>query len=298
MNFKASLCFLFLACGAAYAQAPDSLAGKVYRSYFLFSGVTNAGEGTIILREDGRYVSLKSALGTKETSGPAGALPEAHWGAIQPPGADGQFEYQKTSATTGVLTFIPDSAVRSEPTLLRFISPRSGSTSPNGLNGLGGQAFYLSDLSAAESAPMANVSLRGRVTEGRPIIMGFVVPGTGERELLIRVIGPTLTSLGVSGAWASSSLQIYKGDRAIFGDSFRFPFWSDVPTGIFPGASNTSPESGLRRIFDYVGAFHLPSGSKDSAIVIRLAPGNYTVVATAGAGDAGGEALIELYALP
>jgi len=40
------------------------------------------------------------------------------------------------------------------------------------------------------------------------------------------------------------------------------------------------------------------AGSKDAADVVRLAPGIYTVVASAGAGDAGGEALIEVYTLP
>ena len=292
---KTVLCCLLLASGAAYAQAPASLADKVFRNYLLLSGVTNAFEGTTILQADGRYVGLKTALGVKETLATVGGRPEASWGAIHPPATDGRFEYQRTSATTGTLRFFPDGSDTGEPMQLRFTSSTTGSVSPSGLVA---HTFYLTDLNTATTAPLANVSLRGRVTEGRPLIMGFVVPGTGERELLIRVIGPTLASLGVSGAWATSSLQIYKGNRAIFGDSFRFPFWSDVPTGIFPGASNTSPESGLRKIFDYVGAFSLPSGSKDSAVVIRLAPGNYTVVATAAPGDAGGEALIELYALP
>lgn len=277
---KTFLCLLLFASVPLLGQAPDSLAGTVIRSYVLLSGVTNAAEGTVILRANGRYVVLKSALGVVETPAADGTLPEVHWGAVRSPPADGHYEY--------------DSA----PQVLRFHSPTTGSTSPNGLKGLGGQAFYLTPLSAASAAPLANVALRGRVAEGRPLIMGFVVPGQAERELLIRVIGPTLASLGVTGAWNNSSLQIFKGNRAVFGDTFRFPYWSDVPVGIFPGASVTSPEAGLRKIFEHVGAFSLPSGSKDSAVVIRLAPGNYTVVATVGAGDVGGEALIELYALP
>ncbi|HUR59039.1 MAG TPA: hypothetical protein VM029_15095 [Opitutaceae bacterium] len=292
---KIFLCCLLLASGGAFAQAPASLADKVFRNRLVLSGVTNALEGTILLQADGRYQGLKTALGVIETLTTVGGRPEASWGAIQRPGTDGRFEYLRTSTTTGTLTFFPDGTEAGEPMQLRFTSSTTGTVSPSGLVG---HTFYLTDLNAANAAPLANVSLRGRVTEGRPLIMGFVVPGSGERELLIRVIGPALASLGVSGAWATSSLQIYKGNRALFGDSFRFPFWSDVPTGIFPGASNTSPEAGLRRIFDYVGAFSLPAGSKDSAIVIRLASGNYTVVATAAAGDPGGEALIELYALP
>lgn len=294
---KTSLCLLCLVCAPVFAAAPESLAGKVYRSYFLFSGRTNAGEGTTVLGSDGRYLALKTAIGVVERLGADGALPEVHWGAIDTPGTNGRYQYEKTGESTGVLTFMPDGGLEGGSVTLYFRTPTTGSTSPNGLNGLGGQAFLLTDLAAQGSAAVSNVSLRGRVAEGRPLIMGFVVPGDMEREVLIRVIGPTLASLGVTGAWSGAALQIFKGNAAVFGDAFRFPHWSDIPTGLFINSA-PNPETGLRRIFDYVGAFPLPSGSKDCAVVIRLSPGNYSVVAAAGAGDPGGEALIELYALP
>lgn len=45
------------------------------------------------------------------------------------------------------------------------------------------------------------------------------------------------------------------------------------------------------------GAFALPVGSKDSALVLTLAPGSYTF-RVAGVGGTTGVALGEVYALP
>ncbi len=293
-TMKKITCLFLLIVGSLTAAAPESVRGKVFRTYHLFSGVTNASESTVLLGTDGRFTVLKSAFGVKERPGPSDVLPEVHWGAIQDPPAGGTFSYQKTDEMVGILTFFRENAPTGSITL-RFNSSSSGSTDQ--LPSLAGNFFYFTELSWRDTAALSNVSLRGHVSEGRPVIMGFSVPGTFEREVLIRVIGPSLAAFGVSGVWNSASMQIFKGDSAVFGAAFRFPHWSVVPVGIFPNIA-PSPEVGLRRIFDHTGAFQLPSGSRDCAIVIRLAPGNYTVVAGGAAGDAGGEALIELYTLP
>jgi len=46
-----------------------------------------------------------------------------------------------------------------------------------------------------------------------------------------------------------------------------------------------------------VGAFPLPAGSKDAAILVSLAPGNYTALVS-GAGESSGIALVEVYEVP
>lgn len=46
-----------------------------------------------------------------------------------------------------------------------------------------------------------------------------------------------------------------------------------------------------------VGAFQLPIGSLDAALVVTLSPGNYTVQAI-GAGALGGAVLVEVYEVP
>jgi hypothetical protein len=69
--------------------------------------------------------------------------------------------------------------------------------------------------------------------------------------------------------------------------------WCATPSG-----SSVSPEAGLRKIFSYLGAFQLVSGSKDAVEVVRLAPGPYTLISAIASNDSGGEALIEIYILP
>jgi hypothetical protein len=294
---KTLLLLLSVLCVRGFAAAPQSVAGTVFRSYYLFSGISNAGESTIVLGTDGRYTFLKTARGVIETPHADATVPDAHWAALLDPPEDGRYEYTKTGELTATLTLIPDRGSGEATQPLYFTSATTGSSSPAGLAGLGGSAFYLTELAARNAAPLANIALRGTVTPGRPLIMGFVIPSGTEREVLIRVVGPSLARLGVASAWSKSSLQLFRGSTALFGDTFRFPYWSEVPRGIYFNAV-PSQETALRKIFEYVGAFALSPGSNDSAVVVRLAPGSYTATAVADAGDAGGEALIELYPLP
>src|SRR5262249_44785537 len=124
------------------------------------------------------------------------------------------------------------------------------------------------------------------------------VPGSQVRELLIRVVGPSLAPFGVAGAWADPDFQLCQGTTPVSRDSssvsnqHHYNDWSQLD------GHSADTATAFNNIFNYVGAFPLLSDSKDSADVVRLSPGAYTVVAATGAGDPGGEALIEVYALP
>ena len=100
---------------------------------------------------------------------------------------------------------------------------------------------------------------------------------TGERTLLIRAIGPTLASFGVTGLLADPKLEIYSGATKI--------------------AENDTWSAGLAGTFSGVGAFPLTTASKDAALTISLPQGGYTVQVS-GADGGTGEALIEIYELP
>jgi hypothetical protein len=52
----------------------------------------------------------------------------------------------------------------------------------------------------------------------------------------------------------------------------------------------------LQAAFTAAGAFQLPAGSTDAALVIRLPPGGYTVQVS-GAGRTTGTVLVEVYDL-
>jgi hypothetical protein len=127
---------------------------------------------------------------------------------------------------------------------------------------------------------LANISTRGRVGTGDEILIaGIIVGGNTPKRLLIRAIGPTLESFGVAGVLADPMLTLLKGST---------PIGSNDDWG---------GDADLAEVFHSVGAFELPSGSKDAALVVTLAPGVYTAQVR-GKLDSTGVAIVEVYELP
>ena len=278
------LWLLLLVSANALAVAPDSVAGKVFREYGAFPRVGEYWERTIILRPDGRYIYLKYGSQGVPT------LPAPYPILIQDPPKDGTYTYVRTGESTATLELVDDSGNK-QSYALPFSSLSGGmywNFVPNYSD------FYFTDLAAMQSAPVTNVSMRGQVSPGHPLIVGLVIPGTQEREVLIRAVGPSLAPFGVSGVWADPDFQLYQGTIPANPKEVHYGDWSVQPfSGGLPSAV-----AGFQKIFNYLGAFPLLAGSKDAADVVRLAAGIYTIVASTGAGDTGGEALLEVYPLP
>ena len=113
-----------------------------------------------------------------------------------------------------------------------------------------------------------------------------VAQGIGSRLLLIRAVGPTLTTYGVPNVISNPQLQLYSGSNVIAQNDD----WG-TPVGLFAASS-----ANLASAFTQSGAFALPTGSKDAAILVNLPSGNYTIQVT-GVNSATGTALIEAYDL-
>ena len=129
---------------------------------------------------------------------------------------------------------------------------------------------------------IANVSARARVSSGDGVLIaGLVGGGNTPCRPLARVVGPTLSSLGVTGTLADPTLELYAAGGST-------PIATNDDWGTVQGAVLGE------RLFRRVGAFDLPLGSRDSVIVTRIQPGAYTLVAQ-GKGGAQGQALIEIY---
>ena len=124
---------------------------------------------------------------------------------------------------------------------------------------------------AANPGRLVNLSTLG----SGGFTMGFVVGGGTSKNMLIRVVGPTLKVFGVSTAATQTSLTLYSGATILGVNSG----WSSAP--------NASQMIGAG------GAFALTAGSTDSAILTNLAPGSYTAHATGN-----GSVLVEVYELP
>ena len=85
--------------------------------------------------------------------------------------------------------------------------------------------------------------------------------GTGTKTLLIRAVGPGLSQFGLTGVLADPTLQVFEGNTLV--------------------AANDNWSPALAGTFSSVGAFGLPSGSRDAAIVVSLRSGSsYTVIAS------------------
>ncbi len=121
-------------------------------------------------------------------------------------------------------------------------------------------------------------SLTGTATD--TLIAGFVVTGTAPKPVLVRGIGPTLATLGVSGSLSAVRLEVFRGATS-------------VAVGADWGAAANNPTE-VAAVAARVGAFALPASSRDAALVLSLTPGNYSAVVT-GQGGASGVALVEVY---
>lgn len=130
---------------------------------------------------------------------------------------------------------------------------------------------------------IVNTSLRGRVGAGdRALLAGFYVAGPGPRSVLVRAVGPALRALGVADPLAAPTLRVVQGSTVLGSN-----------TGWATAADPAATRSAAAR----VGTFALADGAADSALVLTLAPGSYTLQVTGPAG-ATGIALAEVYVLP
>ncbi len=139
------------------------------------------------------------------------------------------------------------------------------------------ESFAGTDVAVLRTDRLVNLSSRVRVgpTGNRTLITGFVIGGSTAKRVLLRAVGPTLANFGVSGALSNPRLELYNaaGQRMLENDD-----WSGTDTAA---------------AFAQVGAFGLPSGARDAALLTTLEPGAYTMHVN----DSGetGVALAEIY---
>ncbi len=138
----------------------------------------------------------------------------------------------------------------------------------------------LYDSAAGGPARLSNLSARTRVGAGDDVLIaGFVIDGNVPRKLLLRAVGPTLTQFDVAGVLANPKLELFQGANLLHQND------------------NWGGTAALSAAFGQVGAFELPAGSQDGALLVTLQPGLYSVVVS-GVGGSTGVALVEIYEMP
>ena len=184
------------------------------------------------------------------------------------------YTWTKTTATTA--TLVETDGTRTNTTAVTFTGPLTGTfraTSSTTTAALTGTVTLASI--PQPGPPLINISTRANLAANQVLSPGFVVGGTISRRVLIRAVGPTLgTAFNVPGSMADPSLAVFRGQTQIAANN-------DWGGG-----------SALATIFSSVGAFALPVASLDAALVLTLAPGNYTAQVR---GTAAGEVIVEVY---
>lgn len=140
---------------------------------------------------------------------------------------------------------------------------------------LNGVTFTFRAPQESSANRLANISTRGFVNTGQgQLISGFIIRG-GPKLVIIRALGPSLASKGVSPVLANPKLQLVNGARLI--------------------GQNDNWQNAVN-VSDSRGTTIPPTNPFESALVIRLEPGSYTAVVT-GADNGTGIALVEVYEL-
>src|SRR6266699_1167337 len=176
--------------------------------------------------------------------------------------------------------------------------PPNGSAELLGLNSAGETIFYYQYPSgpcrvAYNSMPLhlentkfpavgprvQNLSTRGTVMSGDNVLInGFIVSGPGTKTVVVRALGPSLSSFGLSGVLADPVLTVYNSSGEII-------------------ASNDNWQTNAGATFIEQNGLAPSDPSESAAVVSNLAPGAYTVVVT-GENSTEGISLAEVYEIP
>ncbi|MEY2505401.1 MAG: hypothetical protein QOG27_1681, partial [Verrucomicrobiota bacterium] len=133
------------------------------------------------------------------------------------------------------------------------------------------------DLDQAASSRLANISTRGFVESGDSVMIGgFILGGgNGAGKVVVRVLGPSLSQVGITGALTDPSLELYDASGMLMAknDDWKATQQAEIQA------------AGLA-----------PTNDRESAIVATLPSGNYTAVVK-GVNGGTGVGLIEVYNL-
>lgn len=178
-------------------------------------------------------------------------------------------------AASGVISGTPNSA----GTYIITLRATNGA-------GTSSTTFILTIVAAALGevpTRLTNLSVRiGAGTGDSTLIVGFVVGGSatsGTKPLLIRAVGPTLASYGVTGTLIDPNLELI----------------AQGASTALASNDNWSGAAQITSVGNTLGAFPMMSAlSKDAALYLTPAGGVYTAKVT-GVGGTSGIALAEIY---
>jgi len=164
-----------------------------------------------------------------------------------------------------------------ESALWGIINPGPYTVVVRGKNDTAGVGlFEVYDLDQTVDSKLGNISTRGFVeTDNNVMIGGTIIVGNEPARVLLRAIGPSLTSFGVPNVLQDPTLELRdaNGDLVASNDNWRSDQEAEIIATGIP-----------------------PSNDLESAIVGNLLPGNYTAIVR-GINNGTGNAVVEAYEL-
>jgi hypothetical protein len=165
-----------------------------------------------------------------------------------------------------------------EPAILATLQPGSFTAILRGKNGGSGVGLIeMYDLSTGAASKLTNVSTRGFVGTGENVMIGgFILSGgSGERQVLIRAIGPTLAQapFNITGSLTDPTLMLVDANGAVV-------------------ASNDDWKSSQQNEIQATGL--APPNDREAAILTALPTGNFTAIVSGKNGETG-VALVDVF---
>lgn len=149
-------------------------------------------------------------------------------------------------------------------------------TGQNSTHGVSLAEIY--DVSSQSNSMLANISGRGYVSTGSNVLIsGFIIGDVASSTVIVRALGPSLASFGVSDPLSDPVLQIYDAHGSLIASNDN---WQD---------NDNNATLLLRNLL-------APPNPLESGLVLHLPAGEYTAVVS-GANGATGNALVEVYQL-
>jgi hypothetical protein len=166
-----------------------------------------------------------------------------------------------------------------ESALIANLPAGSYTVIASGVNNTTGIALAeIYDLDQHGGSQLANVSARANAMTGDNVLIdGLIIGGSTTKNVVFRAIGPSLTAYGVTGELRDPMLDLYNGNGVAVAHNDN---WQSAPNRAAIQASGLAP-----------------TDNRESAIMVSLAPGNYTAILR-GVNNTTGIALAEAYRLP
>ena len=95
-----------------------------------------------------------------------------------------------------------------------------------------------SEFSAA-IGQLLNISTRMEVLTGNSVLIGgFIIGGSGNKQVLLRALGPTLTQFGVNGVLDDPTLELHDGSGALITSNDN---WKDTQQAAIAATGKAPP---------------------------------------------------------